>query len=174
MILTGSMIEEAVSHGDIVLAPFSSRQLNPNSYNYRLGNWLKKSVAHDDGSVTFESVEITSDGCLLAPQTLYLGYTAERIGSPRYAMSLIGRSSMGRLGLFLQVSANLGHRGSAHHWTLEIFSCQPLRVFPLMTIGQVSFWKTTGRFKNFSGRYAQENVPFESLGIPMTSPASAR
>jgi hypothetical protein len=44
----------------------------------------------------------------------------EELGSRKYAMSLIGRSSIGRLGLFLQVSANLGHTGSSHCWTLEL------------------------------------------------------
>ena len=41
MILTGSAIEKAVSHGDIVLSPFTPRHLNPNSYNFHLGSALK-------------------------------------------------------------------------------------------------------------------------------------
>lgn len=51
---------------------------------------------------------------------------------------------MGRLGLFLQISANLGHQTIFHNWTLEIRSCIPLRVFPHQVIGQVSFWQPFG------------------------------
>ena len=37
MILTGDAIIKAVKKGDIFLSPFDEKQVNPNSYNYRLG-----------------------------------------------------------------------------------------------------------------------------------------
>ena len=40
MILTGSEIKKYVENGDIVIEPFNEDQLNPNSYNYRLGETL--------------------------------------------------------------------------------------------------------------------------------------
>lgn len=39
MILTGSQIIEEVKHGNIMIEPFSEKQVNPNSYNYRLGDY---------------------------------------------------------------------------------------------------------------------------------------
>lgn len=40
MILTGSEIKKYLRNGDIVISPFNEEQLNPNSYNYRLGDVL--------------------------------------------------------------------------------------------------------------------------------------
>ena len=40
MILTGSEIKKYVENGDIVIEPFNEDQLNPYSYNYRLGETL--------------------------------------------------------------------------------------------------------------------------------------
>ena len=37
MILTGNKIREEVKNKNIIIEPFSEDQINPNSYNYRLG-----------------------------------------------------------------------------------------------------------------------------------------
>jgi dCTP deaminase len=94
---------------------------------------------------------------------MYLGHTAEIIGSKEYAMSLIGRSSLGRYGLFLQVSANLGHTCSAHKWTLELVATKAIKIYPGMKIGQVSFWKNFGKVKKYEGKYGHLNHPQESF-----------
>lgn len=163
MILTGPEIDREYRADRIHLSPYSSRQLNPNSYNYRLGSELKVYTGFDGRSATFESVEIPPDGYVLQPGQMYLGHTAERIGSTHYAMSLIGRSSIGRLGLFVQLSADLGHTTSLHCWTLELFACLPVRVYPRMKIGQVSFWSNKGEVVARPGRYAMFDVPHEHL-----------
>ncbi len=77
-------------------------------------------------------------------------------------MSLIGRSSMGRLGLFLQLSADLGHTTSCHRWTLEIVATRPIWIYPGMVIGQVSFWRNTGTLNPSPALYATFNDPCES------------
>ena len=94
---------------------------------------------------------------------MYLGHTQEILGSNKYASWLIGRSSLGRLGLFLQISANLGHTGSAHSWTLEIVCIIPIKIYPRMKIGQISFWENYGEANNYQGNYAQFNVPQISI-----------
>ena len=78
-------------------------------------------------------------------------------------MSLIGRSSIGRLGLFLQVSANLGHVTSCHKWTLELFPCKNIRIYPRMKIGQISFWSTLGDISCFGKTYALFSNPQEKI-----------
>jgi len=40
MILTGPAIKTAVKNGRVVLEPFDAANLNPNSYNYHLGDTL--------------------------------------------------------------------------------------------------------------------------------------
>lgn len=162
MILTGSAIQDAVNKKDITIFPFSKLQLNPNSYNYRLGDKIKVYSGIKDNEVSFEEKFIPESGLILEKRTLYLGHTHEIIGSDKYAMSLIGRSSLGRLGLFLQLSANLGHTTSKHRWTLEIFPLLTIKVFPRMIIGQVSFWKNSGKIETFNSAYVNSNEPKES------------
>lgn len=163
MILTGSKIKEEVARGTIKISPFSEEQVNPNSYNYRLGPILKVYRSFDGKKSLFEEMVIPEEGCVLQPGQMYLGHTKEVIGSSVYAMSLIGRSSMGRYGLFLQVSANLGHTTSEHQWTLEMVAAQPIRVYSGMIIGQVSFWSNFGTVVDYNGRYGQHNLPQEAL-----------
>ncbi len=164
MILTGTEIEKQVSAGNICLAPFDRRQLNPNSYNYRLGPLLRlPQVDVETGAVSFETTRIPEMGYVLHPGTMMLGHTLESVGSRRYAMSLIGRSSLGRLGLFLQVSANLGHTTSDHCWTLELVAALPIRLYAGMMIGQVSFWSNQGDVLCLGKTYANYSIPTEKI-----------
>lgn len=167
MILTGSKIKEEMKTGNIVIKPFSSEQINPNSYNYRLGPTIKVFDKFDGNKAVFKEIKIPKEGYVLEPKKMYLANTDEVIGSSKYAMSLIGKSSMGRYGLFLQVSANLGHTTSEHKWTLEIVAALPIKLYPGMIIGQVSFWKNFGTVKKYNGRYGYLSNPQESFA-PLT------
>lgn len=164
MILTGKKIVEAVREGDITISNFQEDRVNPNSYNYLLGNHIKVFSHCDENGVNhFDDVIINDEGYVLRPGFMYLGVTKEIIGSSKYAMSLIGRSSIGRYGLFLQVSADLGHTTSSHCWTLELFACKPIRVYPDMPIGQVSFWTNNGIVECMGKTYALFNEPKENI-----------
>jgi len=163
MILTGSAIQKAVQCGDIVISKFDDSQVNPNSYNYHLGPVLKVFDHFDGEKAVFRPEVIPDTGYLLKPGQMYLGNTKEVIGSRKYAMSLIGRSSVGRLGLFLQVSANLGHTTSEHQWTLELVAAKPILLYAGMRIGQVSFWTNLGQIKPFSSTYAHFNEAHEAV-----------
>ena len=162
MILTGTAIADAVRRGDICLDPFDPSCLNPNSYNYRLGPILRtdsrETLDPFESSRTTDHV-IPPSGFTLEANRLYLGNTVERIGSDKYVPMLIGRSSLGRLGLFLQISADLGQLGAFHRWTLEIVATQPLRLYSGMIIGQISFWRTSGRRVKYSGYYGRRSDP---------------
>lgn len=162
MILTGSKIKEEVINGNITIIPFCSDQVNPNSYNYRLGFVLKVFQKFDGEKAIFEEIKIPKDGYILEPKKMYLAVTKEVIGSNKYAMSLIGRSSMGRYGLFLQCSANLGHTTCEHKWTLELVASIPIKIYPEMVIGQVSFWNNLGSIEEYNGKYGYLNYPQES------------
>jgi dCTP deaminase len=165
LILTGEAITDEVKKGTITIAPFVSGLVNPNSYNYRLGEELLIMEADEldvHSQPMTRQVIIPEEGYVLQPNTIYLGHTYESIGSTEYVPSLIGRSSLGRLGLFLQITADLGHIGTGHRWTLELKVVQPLRVYPKMRIGQVSFWQAEGlsllkgkAYKEQTNSYAQ-------------------
>jgi dCTP deaminase len=169
LILTGPELVQQHRLGRIVIEPFSKKLVNPNSYNYRLGPSLKM-VSHgfQDGKrrALFRKIVIPDEGVVLQPNQLYLGSTFERIGSSHYVTSLIGRSSVGRLGLYLQVSADLSQLGLVHRWTLELLAVQPIRVYAGMRLGQVSFWRTEGDKKMYSGRYRGTQTPTPSRIAP--------
>ena len=170
MILTGSQIAKEIQNGNILLEPFDSSLLNPNSYNYRLNDYLLKvenKIINPKDAIQTKRVDIPEQGYKLQPHQLYLASTYEVIGSDQYVVTLIGRSSLGRLGLFLQISADLGHLGTQHKWTLELTVVQPLIVYARMRIGQVSFWIPEGleclnqqQYRNQLNSYAQYNVPY--------------
>ena len=41
MILSGKKIMEEVENGKIIIFPFNSQDINPNSYNYTLDDYIK-------------------------------------------------------------------------------------------------------------------------------------
>lgn len=166
MILTGPEIERAVSLRALTISPFSTRQLNPNSYNYRLSPIIRVSEERSfDARAThsWSTIQIPPKGLVLEPRRLYLGCTVETIGSLCYVPSLIGRSSLGRLGMFLQISADLGNLGKPHCWTLEITVVQRLRIYPGMVVGQVAFWCPEGSVMPYAGRYHDFSHAMPSL-----------
>lgn len=157
MILTGPAIKSAVKNGDVFLEPFDESNLNPNSYNYHLADSL---LMLGLGGKVARKISLSSTGLILRPGKIYLGATLERIGSDAYVTLLLGRSSVGRLGVFLNVTADLGHLGSCSHWTLELTVVQPVRVYPKMKIGQVSFWLTDNSSSHrYVGRYHRDSRP---------------
>jgi len=163
VILTGNEITAQVQRGSITISPFASEQMNPNSYNYRLGDTLKEvdrlAPLDPRQASTAADIKIPDEGFLLRPDRFYLGHTHEIIGSGEFVPILIGRSSMGRLGLFLQISADLGNLGACHRWTLELVAVQPILVYPRMIIGQVSFWYTQGAVSQYDGSLGFINDP---------------
>ncbi len=147
-----------IKKGNIIIEPFYLEQVNPNSYNYRINDQLimfdiKNNKKHK------KTIKIPKEGIILEPHKTYLASTFETLGSIKYAMSLIGRSSLGRLGLFLQVSANLGHTGSIHKWTLELVATKKIKIYPFMIIGQISFWENKGNISSYLEGYSKFNLP---------------
>lgn len=164
MILSGLKIKEGIKDKKIFIEPFEENLMNPNSYNYRLGEELLEiceEIIDCKKQTKYKRIKLTEEGYLLKPHKLYLASTLEKIGSNEYVTQLIGRSSIGRLGLFLQVTAPLGHVGCNHHWTLELKSVQPLKIYPGMKIGQVTFWLIDGnKEKTYeNGRYNSYSKP---------------
>ncbi len=158
MLLTGAEIIEQHRLGAIVIAPFNPAQVEQNSYGFRLGyRLLECDPAVFDARrplAAVEPVDIPAEGTVLYPDRLYLGETLEVIGSDFYACELYGTLSTAALGVWIQVSAPLGHTGAVIRWTLEIRVAQPIRVHPEMLIGKVAFWSVNGDVVHYTGRYA--------------------
>lgn len=156
MILTGSEIEFQVKCGNITIDPFDSSCINPNSYNFRLGSKL---LVYEDEIIDTRFPSLTKEilipeaGFVLKPYQLYLAHTIEQLGSPVFAPTYAARSSIARLGLFINLSAPLGDIGFVGQWTLQLFALNHIRVYTDMRIGQMMFWSSKGEINLYSGKY---------------------
>ncbi|MFJ9567754.1 dCTP deaminase domain-containing protein [Streptomyces fuscichromogenes] len=146
MILTGPAIAAARAAGQITIEPFDPGRLSPNAYDWTLGDTLRVCDSDLDAAVPTPYAEITipASGLVLEPDVLYLGITHERSGSETYAQFLNGDRTIGALGIWVHVSAPLGHQGHAIHWTLEIRAARPVLVYPRMTFGKLVFLHCLG------------------------------
>jgi dCTP deaminase len=162
MILTGPEIIAAAGDGRIGISPFNADQVNPNSYNVRLGETL---LTYTDEVIDVHrvnptrAVTIDDAGYVLVPDQLYLGHTVERVGSDVYVPLLFGRSSVGRLGLFVEITAPIGDIGFSGQWTLMLSPVRPLRVYPGMKIGQIMFFASVGDIDLYAGKYQSSQGP---------------
>jgi len=156
MILSGLEIERRLG-SDIVIDPYDRKQLNPNSYNLRLSDELlvyKNPVLDMAKPNDFEKISIPPEGLLLETGRLYLGRTLEFTATEHLVPMLEGRSSVGRLGLFIHITAGFGDVGFRGFWTLEIICVQPVRVYAGVEICQIFYHTLEGRYENYkSGKY---------------------
>lgn len=105
-------------------------------------------------------MEITEAGFTLLPGVLYLGATVERTHCEGLVPWIDGRSSLGRLGLTLHITAGRGDDGWAGRWTLEIVAvAHPVTVYPNMRCGQLTFFHLSGERKPYTGRYQNQDMP---------------
>jgi len=156
MILSGKEIKRRLNK-DIIIHPFNEKQLNPNSYNLRLHNEL---VVYEDDILDMKKVHkvkkiiIPEDGLVIKPGILYLGRTVEHTKTTHCVPMLEGRSSIGRLGLFIHITAGFGDVGFNGFWTLEISCIQPIRIYPNVEICQIFYHTIVGDFVHYeSGKY---------------------
>lgn len=156
MILSGKEIKKRLGK-DIFIEPFNENQLNPNSYNLRLHNELlvyKNHVLDMKQENKAESLIIPEEGLILEPGRLYLGRTVEYTRTEGLVPMLEGRSSIGRLGLFIHITAGFGDVGFSGYWTLEIFCIQPIRIYPGVEVCQIYYHSILGDYEKYkSGKY---------------------
>jgi len=156
MILSGKEIARRIGK-DIIIEPFNPAQLNPNSYNLRLHNELlvySEPILDMKKPNAYERIIIPEEGLVLEPNKLYLGRTAEYTATEGLVPMLEGRSSVGRLGLFVHITAGFGDVGFAGYWTLEIFCVQPIRIYAGVEICQIYYHTIEGDYERYrSGKY---------------------
>jgi len=156
MILSGKEIKKQLGTG-ITIEPYNESQLNPNSYNLSLFDEL---LTYDNAVLDMANpnpttrLTIPKEGLLLEPNKLYLGRTNERTATDKFVPMLEGRSSIGRLGLFIHVTAGFGDVGFNGFWTLEIFCVQPIIIYPNVEICQIFYHTIEGEYDLYtSGKY---------------------
>lgn len=190
MILTGPEIEKQIKAGRIKITPFDRGRINPASYDLVLGDEV---AIYDDAVEVFEPGRLPEDGrnfvpkpCLLdskkqlqtrrfkidaaggwvlRPNILYLMHTAEVISTSDYVPIIDGKSSIGRLGIVVHLTAGFGDAGFDGQYTLEVTTVHPIRVYPGMRFCQIRFHRMEGTVKLYEGNYT---------GTAATGPVASR
>lgn len=159
MILSGKEIKRKLGK-EILIDPFNERQVGPNSYNLRLHNEL---LVYEDGVLDMKKqhavkkIVIPEEGLVLEPGKLYLGRTLEYTRTDNHVPMLEGRSSIGRLGMFIHITAGFGDVGFSGYWTLEIFCVQPIRIYPGVEVCQIFYHTIEGEYTRYSSAKYQNN-----------------
>ena len=159
MILSGLEIKKNLGK-KIIIDPFDENELNPNSYNLKLFDELliyEEKILDMKKKNKFKKIKIPRDGLIIYPGKLYLGRTLEFTETKDFVPMLEGRSSIGRLGMFIHVTAGFGDVGFKGYWTLEIHCIQPIKIYAGVSICQIYYHTIKGKYKNYcSGKY-QDN-----------------
>lgn len=148
MILSDQVILRELKAGNIVISPFKQEYLNPNSVDLTLAPTCKVYV---DTPLDCRGVNNTAEfvipesGYVLQPGQLYLYACNERIGVKKnVCATVMGKSSLGRLGLDIHVCAGFIDTGFEGSLVLEMRVVKPLRIFPNMKICQIKFERVEG------------------------------
>ena len=182
MFLSDKDIKAGVEGGLITLVPFTEKQLQPASYDIRLGNTFIVNEAHTATVIDIErgifpktqTVEI-ADGqeFVLHPGVSILGYSKEKFGSDEFLIEVNGKSSLARIGLIVHNSASIVNPGHFLNIALELCNLNnvPIILRPNMLIAQLTFttlsshtkrsYKTVGRYhlNNIAGYVPPKSGP---------------
>ena len=159
MILADIDILRCIERGSIVIDPFRRECVGSNSYDVHLGKTLgiyqraaymmDEAGGHyqlpldcaQENEIYYQEIHPT-EGYILKPGILYLGVTEEYTETHEHVPFLDGKSSIGRLGIFIHATAGRGDVGFRGHWTCEISVVQPVKVYAGMPIGQLIYHET--------------------------------
>jgi len=176
MVLSGHEIRRQLGQ-NIIIDPFDESRLNPNSYNLALHDELmvyEEVVLDMRRANRVRRLTIPPEGLVLQPSQLYLGRTAERTETRNLVPMIEGRSSVGRLGLFVHVTAGFGDVGFCGYWTLEMFAVQPVRIYAGVCICQIFYHDIQGTFSEYASDKYQHNTDIQpSLLFKELAPGSA-
>jgi len=179
MLLERSHILELIEEGKLRVEPFEERLLGNDSLDVRLGGEILVSkpineVVDAHRPPSFWERRAIGDGFILYPGQFILGSTLERIALPNSVAAFIeGKSSVGRLGIMVHVTAGVIHAGFGSKGpstiTLEIYSVNPnpVRIYEGMPIAQLTFHPLSreGYAYDERGSYVGQQGPLPPKGL---------
>lgn len=172
MILSDKTIQEEIERGNIIISPLNPDNINPNSVDLTLAPTFKCYVERvldprkDNACV---EMEVPEHGYVLSPGDVYLYACNERIGVKGNIRGKVeGKSSLGRLGLFVHVTAGFIDTGFEGSLVLELVATRPIVVYPNMKICQIEFARVEGEIletydQKKGSKYHQQEGVQESL-----------
>jgi dCTP deaminase len=168
--------EKRVNTGDL--------QIGPNSVDVTLGQQVLAPLTGAYGildprnpdSLAYYNLPLadTDNGqaYMIQPGVVYLGFAAERFSiqentTEKRLQSVVqmldGRSTVGRIGVAVHVTAGFGDVGFFGNFTLEIVNHnrRPVLLYPGMRIGQIAFhevWSSGSQQLRYNGAYANNHI----------------
>lgn len=144
MIISDKTIRDLLISGELGIDPIEEIQIQPASVDIRLGKSFSiiktgNNVLKMDAPVEYHA--ITSETFLLLPKQFVLATTMEYFRLPDNLTAFVeGRSSIGRLGLFIQ-NAGWVDPGFEGEITLELFNAtdHAIELFAGRRVGQLVF-----------------------------------
>lgn len=174
MMLSDTEIQKEQERARIVIDPFDYQCLGGNSYDVHLSSKLatyKEEILDCKRENAIYTFDIPPIGLVLQPNILYLGSTLEYTETHAPFVPIMeGKSSLGRLGLTIHVTAGVGDVGFMGHWTLEMSVIHPLRIYANMPIGQIMYFEVKGKvnckyYNKLDAKYNQQGS--EPVGSKM-------
>jgi dCTP deaminase len=147
-------VRHALDHGQLGIEPFNEAQLQPASYDVRLGQGFlvpanmayneRVSIDRAAGRFPryFESKGLALGAHVLNPGQFCLGCTAEVVTIRNgFVARIEGKSTLGRLGLIVHCTAGYIDPGFSGQVTLELFNCAPypIELVPGCLVAQLRF-----------------------------------
>src|SRR3989344_1529543 len=121
MILGKEEILNEIKRGNLMVEPFSSKNIKGSSIDLTLDNKFRIFYRDVDGEDYRKySRIITKNEVVLEPGDFILGITKEKITLKNLCGWLQGRSTYARIGLGIHVTANFVHPGVSNKQVLEI------------------------------------------------------
>lgn len=158
---------------EIMIDPYDESCVQPSSVDLKLHNTFR--LFHGHGISVLDTqmpppedftslVEIEENKpFVIHPNSFVLGSTLEKITlSNDMVARLDGRSSFGRLGLLIHVTAGYVDPGFSGHLTLEMLNVSgvPIILWPGTRIAQISFLILSSKSeKMYEGKYQNQSKP---------------
>ncbi|MCM3675206.1 dCTP deaminase [Peribacillus simplex] len=168
MILSNKTILKKIKEHELFIEPLIQSQLQPASIDLRIGNHF---LTIDEYSIPLISLdkpaaykEIYKDRIIIPPQAFVIGTTIEVIKLPNNMSAFVeGRSSIGRLGLFIQ-NAGWVDPGFEGHITLELYNANrvPIELKAGRRICQLVLASLDQETTPYIGKYYGQNKATES------------
>lgn len=168
MILTGKTILEKLENRQLNIEPIAKSQVQPASVDLRLGTHFLMVNEHITPLILLDKPteyrEVNQDVIIIPPHSFILGTTLEYINLPNNITAFVeGRSSIGRLGLFIQ-NAGWVDPGFQGHITLELYNANsvPIQLKAGRRICQLVLASLDKEATPYLGKYCGQHKTTES------------
>ena len=150
--LSDKDIKKSLKNKEIQITPLDENYIQPSSVDLRVGSDFRVFENHKYSHIDpkAEQNDLTTlvnssqeEPFVLHPGEFVLGTTYEKVTlSNKIVARLEGKSSLGRIGLLIHSTAGFVDPGFSGYLTSELSNVAylPIRIYPEMKIGQISFY----------------------------------